>query len=223
MARPLRRILVLLALGVLAFPAAAIAEGKVSLYLLRMDPSDVDARRFSRTSWGGGLAAVLPAPALHNLLAATAGIEIANMMSHRTTVYDSVLRENLEQSTDQSYGRFFVGGRVGPHGPGFLRPHAGLNLAVVWYGISTDIKIPDPEDDTHEITKNLRSDYRGAFGYDVNAGLDVNFGNRVPLEIGVRHVQSFNVPQALGEGSVSVSPAYFEAYFAVGLGLSVMR
>ena len=227
MIRASRRTLVALAIGTALLPASALvpvpahAAGKVTLYLTRMDPSDVDARRFSRTSWGGGIAGVLPVPALHNLLAVTSGVEMANMLSHSTSVYDPVIREDLKQTTSQTYGRFFVGGRIGPHGSGFVRPHLGANVALVWYGISTSIELPNSDDPSSPNTKTLDSNYKMAFGYDVNAGLDLNIANRLPVEIGLRHLQSLNVPQALGEGAVSVSPSYFQYYLGVGLSLEV--
>ncbi len=207
-----------IACSVALVPGPAHAAGKVSLYLSRMEPTDVDARRFSRTSWGGGIDAVLPWYAAYNLVALTSGLEISNMMSQSTHVYDPFLRETLEQRTNQSYGRFFVGGRAGPHGPGFIRPHAGANIAVVWYGISTDIEIPNPADPENPNSKTLESHYKAAFGYDVNAGVDLNLANAFPIEVGVRYVQSFNVPQQLGEGAVSVSPRYLQTYLAIGIG-----
>ena len=199
-------------------PRPALADGKVSIYVSRMEPTDVDARRYSRASWGGGIDAVLPWYAADNLVALTGGLEISNMLSQSTNVYDPIIRETLKQTTSQSYGRFFVGGRIGPHGPGFVRPHVGANVALVWYGISTDIDIPDPNDVDHTITKTLDSNYKAAFGYDANAGIDLNFANKVPVEVGVRYVKSFNVPQPLGQGAVSVSPSYLQTYLAVGMG-----
>ena len=34
----------------------------------------------------------------------------------------------------------------------------------------------------------------------------------------MRYVQSYNVPQQLGAGAVSVSPSYIQTYFAIGVG-----
>jgi hypothetical protein len=203
-------------------PGTTHADGKISLYLTRMDPTGVDAQRFSSTSWGGGVDAVLPWYAANGLIALTSGLEIANMMSQTTHVYDPFIDEVLEQRTNQSYGRFFVGGRAGPHGPGFLRPHVGANIAAVWYGISTDIDIPNPADPSTPITKNLYSDYKAAFGYDLNAGLDLNIANAFPVEVGMRYLKSYNVPQQLGAGTVSISPAYIQFYFAIGVGFDYM-
>jgi hypothetical protein len=225
MVRTFRILAAALVIACLALPVPrlASADGKISLYVSHMVPADVDARRFSRASWGGGIDAVLPWYAAHDLLALTGGLEISNMLSQSTDVWDPVLREVLEQTTSQSYGRFFVGGRVGPHGPGFLRPHVGANLAIVWYGISTDIKFPNPDDPDNPHSKTLESEYQAAFGYDLNAGVDLNVANTVPVEVGTRYVRTFNVPQQLGQGAVSVSPSYIQIYVAVGLGFDFLN
>ena len=56
------------------------------------------------------------------------------------------------------------------------------------------------------------------FGYDLNAGPDLNLANSFPVEIGFRYLQSFQVPQQLGQGAVSISPSYYQGYLAVGMG-----
>ena len=61
-----------------------------------------------------------------------------------------------------------------------------------------------------------RDEHHAAFGYDVNAGLDINPWNKVSIELGARFLRSFNVPQQLGAGSVEISPSYIEAYRGVG-------
>ena len=220
MVRALRAIAAVLssACCLASLPLPAAADGKVSIYLSRMEPADVDASRFSTASWGGGIAAVVPLTVVQNLIALTGGLEITNMLSESTDVYDPIIRESLLQSTNQSYGRLFLGGRVGPHGYGFLRPHAGANVAVVWYDITTDIQIPNPADPNNPVTKTLDSTTKGAFGYDLNAGLDLNIANSFPVEFGVRYLQTFQVPQQLGQGAVSISPSYVQGYFAVGVG-----
>ena len=68
------------------------------------------------------------------------------------------------------------------------------------------------------MVKTLDSRTKGAFGYDLNAGLDLNIANVVPVEVGIRLLQSFQVPQQLGQGAVSISPSYYQGYVAVGIG-----
>ena len=199
-------------------PRPAAADGKVSLYLSRMEPADVDASRFSTASWGGGIDAVVPLNAVHKLIALTGGLEVTNMLSESTDVYDPIIQEVIVQSTQQSYCRLFLGGRLGPHGDGFLRPHVGANVAVVWYRKSTDIEIPNEADPDNPVNKTLDSHTKGVFGYDFNAGVDLNMGNFLPIEFGLRYLQSLEVPQQLGQGAVSISPSYYQAYLAVGVG-----
>src|SRR5262249_49916177 len=93
------------------------------------------------------------------------------------------------------------------------------NLAFVWYGISTTVEIPNDQDPSNPTTRTIESRNKAAFGYDLNASVDLNFANKFPVEIGVRHVQSFNVPQPLGEGSVQVSPSYLQ--FSLGVGANL--
>ena len=212
----------LFACALASLPLPAAADGKVSLYGSRMEPADVDASRFSRDSWGGGISAVLPWPGAHNLIALTAGLEITNMMSESTDVYDPIIRAVLVQSTNQSYSRFFLGGRLGPHGPGFIRPHVGANVAVVWYDIGTTIEIPNPADPNTPVVRTLDSQTKGTFGYDLNAGIDLNLANKFPVEFGIRWLQGFEVPQQLGEGSVRISPSYYQVYFGVGMGFDLI-
>ncbi len=203
-----------------ASPAAAVG-GRLSLNLIRMEPSGHDARQFSDPGWGGGLQVVLPMPQLSNMLAGVFGLEYVNLLSETTTTYEGPLR--IEQQTDQYFARFFLGPEFGPHGNGALRPHVGANIALVLYGISTDVVIPDDYNREQEIRQSLRGEHHAAFGYDVNGGLDINPWNKVSIDMGARFVKSFNVPQQLGAGSVEISPGYLQAYLGVGVSLGWLQ
>ena len=221
--RLLRRMALALACAAALMPLPALAGGKLSLYATRIEPNGADAKKFSSPSWGGGLAAVVPLSGTQNLLAFTGGLEGIHMLGQTTEFIDDLTGLRVEQQTSQDYGRLFLGGRFGAHGAGFIRPHIGANLALVIYGIGTDVVIPDDSDRENEIRQNLKSETRTVFGYDFNAGVDFNIANAVPVEIGARYLKSFDVPQQLGAGSVKVSPEYFQIYFGVGLGFDFMR
>ena len=210
--------LAVLTLLSLSVPAHAI-EGKLALHLLRMVPSDHDARQFSDPGWGGGLQLTVPSPAFSNLMAGVVGAEFIDLLGETTTFYDVVTGLRVEQQTDQYYGRIYTGAEFGPHGRGTLRPHAGVNIALVLYGISTDVVIPDDYNREQEIRQKLRDEHRAAFGYDLNAGLDINPWNKVTPDVGARFLKSFNVPQQLGEGSVTIHPGYVQAYLGVAVSL----
>ena len=213
-----RPTLFLVAMLAFAAPASAI-DGKLCLNLIRMEPSGQDAKQFSDPGWGGGLHLVLPMPQLSNMLAGVVGIEYVNLLGETTTTYDSQTLLRVEQQTDQYYGRFYLGPEFGPHGNGTFRPHVGADIALVLYGISTDIVVPDDYNREQEIRQSLRDEHRAAFGYDVNVGLDINPWNRVSIDVGARFLKSFNVPQQLGAGSVAISPGYLQGYLGVGVSL----
>jgi hypothetical protein len=206
---------VILAAG---FPLTANASGKVQLYGLRMTPTGRDASRFSRPCWGGGLAAIAPLPHVHNLLAGVVGLEGTNMLTQTTAFQDTQTGLRVEQQTSQDYFRLYLGGQVGPHGSGLIRPHVGSNVALVLYNIHTDVVVPDDANRENEIRQNLRSRTETAFGWDITLGTDLNFTNHWALEGGVRFLKTFGVPQQLGAGSTRIEPAYFQIYLGVGMG-----
>ena len=210
--------LLILALFSLPAPAGAF-EGKLGLDLIRMDPSGQDAKRYSDGGWGGGLHLVAPMPQLSNLIAGVVGIEYVNLLSETTRFQEAVTGLRIEQQTDQYFSRIYLGPEFGPHGNGTIRPHAGVDIALVFYGISTDVVVPNDYNREQEIRQNLRDENRAAFGYDVNLGVDINPWNKVSVDVGARFLKSFNVPQQLGAGSEPINPGYVQAYLGVAVSL----
>lgn len=213
-----RRVLFILALALLPTSASAMG-GKASLHLIRMVPSSEDAKRFSNPGWGGGVQVTLPMPGVAGMLAGVIGLEGVNLLSETTTDYVPGTPLRYEQQTNQYFGRFYVGPEFGPHGNGTFRPHAGANLALVFYGISTDVVVPDDANVENEIRQSLRDENRAALGYDVTLGVDINPWNKVSIDVGARFVKSFNVPQQLGAGSEPIHPGYVQGYLGVGFSL----
>jgi hypothetical protein len=210
---------------ILLFTVASVsfAGGKVGLYGIRMVPYGDDAEDYSQTSWGMGLHVVAPVPQLWNFLAGVGGIEYVNMLSDSTDFPDRITGLMVEQRTKQHYLRFFIGSQVGGHGNGFIRPHAGVNLALIYYGISTHVAVPDDFDREKEIRQSLRDEGHMVFGYDITLGVDLNFSNTIALDGGVRYLKSFSLPQQLGDDSVTIHPQYFQIYIGVGASFNVFR
>jgi len=201
-----------------ALPGTARAQVNLSFHGIHMDPSGQDAKDFSRAAYGGGLHASFPVPQLGNLLAGGVGIELVNMLSETHEFRDAQTGLRVEQQTNQEYFRLYLGPEIGPHGDGFFRPHVGVHAALVNCGISTDVVVPDDNNRENEIRQNLRSENRTAFGYDLSAGADLNFGKWF-VEGGTRFAKSFNVPQQLGGGAVSIHPSYLQIYVGLGVNL----
>ncbi len=212
-----------LVLPLLGFADAAWAGPKVEVYGLRMVPTDVDSRQYSRPGWGGGVQGVLPMPGTATLLAGVVGVEVVNLLMTTTEFRDALTGLRVEQQTSQNYGRLFVGTQFGSHGRGVLRPYGGVNLALVWYGIGTDVVVPDDYDRQNEIRQSLRSRDEVAFGWDANAGVDFNFSDRWGVDVGARWLHSYGVPQQLGAGAVTIQPGYAQIKVGVVFGSRLLN
>ena len=210
-------VMVLAAL-VAALPTPASADFKITGYGIHMDPSSQDARDFSHPSYGGGVHAVFPSPFLAGLFGASVGLEGVSFKNETHEFRDPTTGLRVEQQTSQDMFRVYVGPEFGPHGFGFLRPHAAVHLSGAYYSISTDVVVPDDYNRQQEIRQVLREKHEGSLGYDFTAGTDLNFG-RFVVEGGAKLVKSFNVPQQLGADAVKIHPAYIQIY--IGLGINV--
>ena len=197
----------------------AIAGGKAGVYGIYMVPRGEDAENYSRPGWGFGLHIVVPVPQLANILAGTAGLEFINLLDKTVQFRDRTTGLLIDQNTNQNYFRLYLGAQVGGHGNGFFRPHAGMNIAMVVYGISTDLIVTDSYTG-EEIVQNVGKESHVVAGYDITLGIDLNFSNKFAIDGGVRYLKSFSVPQQLGENSEKIHPQYFQIYLGVGLGFN---
>ncbi len=220
--RSVRISLFLLGLS-LALTSHSIAGGKLGIYGLHLSPLDADAKEFSSPGWGFGMHAVLPVVELAGLVAGTAGVEFTNLMSASTSMYDPVTALRVDQETSQDIFRFYIGGQIGGHGNGFLRPHAGVNIALEYYSFNIDVVVPDDYNRERDIRQNLANEGQVVFGYDLTFGLDLNFDNGIALDGGIRYIKSFSVPQQLGPGSVKIYPNYFQIYFGIGASFDLLN
>jgi hypothetical protein len=200
----------------------ATAGGKAGIYGIYMVPDGEDAKNFSRPGFGFGLHVVIPVPQLANILAGTAGFEVINLLDKTATLRDRTTWLLVDQNTSQNYYRLFVGAQVGGHGNAFFRPHAGINIALVYYNISTDLIVADSYTG-EEIVQNVSNEGFVVAGYDITLGIDLNFSNTVALDGGVRYVKSFSVPQQLGEGSEKIHPQYFQIYLGIGASFDMIK
>jgi len=198
------------------------AGGKVGIYGIYMVPKGVDAENFSRPGFGFGLRAVIPVPQLANILAGTIGFEVINLLNKTVRFRDRTIGLLVDQETSQDYYRLFIGAQVGGHGNGFLRPHAGINIALVYYNISTELVVGD-DWTGEEIVQSVSDEGSVVAGYDITLGIDLNFSNKLAVDGGVRYLQSFSVPQQLGEGSEKIHPQYFQIYLGIGASFDMIK
>ncbi len=204
------------------FPAQSLASltdtfsARGGAYGIWLEPRGKDAELYSKGSLGFGLNFIAAPRKFGKFFAANAGFEYVEMKRQDIRIKDKDTGFTWEQQTRQIYRRFYLGGFVGHQGHGFLRPHAGANIALLYYSIYTDAVVEDLfEEDQKE---NVSHEGRFGFGYDVTLGLEFNFKNSVFTDLGVRYLQSLSIPQQLGADSEFVHPQYLQFYFGVMIG-----
>jgi len=201
----------------IAAPARA-AIPRFNLYGSVMVPSDDQARQYSENSLGAGLNVSWPLNGTEGMLSGLFGFEWTNLNYQTVEFRDPYTGLRVEQVTDQSYMRLFLGGELGPHGNGFLQPYANASVALVHYYSNTNVVIPNDADPDNPLVQDLTEQYEFAFGWSGGAGLNLNFG-RWGIDGGVTFLKQYGVPQQLGTGSVTVHPAYLQ--FRVGVSLPI--
>jgi len=207
---------VLLCLLALCVAPARAALPRYTIYGSVLSPQDRAARDYARDGYGLGVDLSWPVHGTEGLLSAIVGIEGNNLMSQQVNLVDRLTGLRVEQHTDQSYGRLFVGGELGPHGNGTIQPYGNLALALIMYGISTTVVVPDDFDRERDINQVLHSRTEFAFGWSAGTGVNLNFG-RWGLDGGVRFLKQYGVPQQLGAGAVTVQPSYLQWRFGVSI------
>lgn len=212
-------ILPALVLLLIAAPAFA-ATPRFGLYGSVMVPSDDQARQYSENSLGAGLNVSWPLNGTEGLVSGLFGFEWTNLNYQVVEFKDPYTGLRVEQHTDQSYMRLFLGGELGPHGDGFLQPYANLSIALVHYYINTNVVIPNDADPSNPLVQDVTEQFEFAFGWSGGAGLNLNFG-RWGIDGGVTFLKQYGVPQQLGTGSVSVHPAYIQTRLGISLPIRV--
>lgn len=208
-------------LALVSLPAISLAATpRVTLYGTRLDPADRSARDFAKPGWGGGIDLSWPLSGTQGLLSAIGGVEAVSLFSRVKTFQDQLTGLRVEQHTDQFYGRLFLGGELGPHGNGVVQPYANAALALVFYGISTNVVIPDNINRQNSINQTLSEQNEAAFGWSAGTGVNFNFG-RWGLDGGVRFLKQYGVPQQLGDGAVTIQPSYVQ--YRIGVSIALPR
>ncbi len=210
----------LVALGLvvgLVTPAQA-AWPRWSIYVNQLTPADRVARAYARPGYGLGVdvSLPLPVPGTAGMVSAIAGLEYTNLLNQQVDFRDALTGLRVEQHTDQSYGRLFLGGELGPHGNGTIQPYGNAALSLIVYDITTTVVVPDDFDREKDINQVLGSRTEVAFGWSAGTGVNLNFGTW-GIDGGVRFLKQYGVPQQLGDGAVTIQPAYLQWRLGVSL------
>ena len=203
--------------------AAAGVNARLAVYLMRLEPHRDDAESFSKAAFGGAMQGVIAAPRPYHYVAGVLGGEAAWLKSQRIELDDKLTGLDTEQQTVHDYARLFLGPRFGPQGRGFFRPYVGFNIGLAFYSISTDVFVYEDPDHEEYITNNISSESNAVWGYDINAGLELNFRRKVFLDFGGRYIQNFEVEQQIGETGQMIKPKYIEFFVGIGIDFSMFN
>jgi opacity protein-like surface antigen len=219
-------ILLIAALTFTAFAGAAKAQivGKADLYGIYMMPYGRDAKDYNRPGFGIGGNVTLPIPSTSDALAGVIGLEYINLLSENldSEEYIGGVVFPYSQETTQGYARFYLGPQFGAHNTKALfQPHAGADIGLAVYWISTDIVVNDNMG--NEVRKNKSSNTHAVFGFDLNMGVDVQPWDNFSIDAGIKYLKSFSVPQQLGEGSLTMYPQYFQVTLGVGISFDAIK
>jgi len=210
------RILVLLCAALFTAGVASAVPKKAEIYVLGRFPSGPEAKDHSGEGAGLGGCIVFPSHRVAKLFAAVGGVDWVELESKTRGLDWTDYNAETRQITTQHYARIYVGGEIGGHGHGFLRPHAGVNFAVIGYWIYTRVQEWDYQTADWETFRPKRLRFRPSLGYDLSCGMEFNFRDKWMIDLGLRTLRSLFVPLQLGDDAVTIYPQYGEIYLGVG-------
>ncbi len=212
----LSAVIILVIVPSLATTAAADITSKLTLDY--MEPGNSDARDFSKGNFGISGELEFHFVGIPDPISWAVGLDMIDMLSERTTYYEgSGLK--VVQETNQEYNRLWFGPRLKSHSSAFFRPYIGIHGALIYNVIETNLVVPDDNDPNNETRQKLASDSELFFGYDVSAGLEMKVSKEWSLDLGMKRLETFGVPQQLSFGDVTVHPSYNLYYVGVRFGI----
>jgi len=194
--------------------SVATAGGRIGAYFIYMSPYGSSATDYSNPGLGVGIRAVVPIAPIDPICAFVIGGEVVDLASKTIDIHQN--GDTYQQTTTQSYSRFLIGVQIGGYDDNLLRPYAGLHLAVIHYRVDDELIYPD---DTRD---HLGGSGKTIFGCDMTFGLNVNFHNLWDIDVGVRYLKSFSLPQQFGTSLTTVHPEYFQFYLGAGISLDLL-
>jgi hypothetical protein len=216
-AKSIRLLCVLLLLAATSSHAQIMGRGR----LIYRGPTGPEATDYSGDGGGLGLELVVPTVKLAHVAAFDLGADWVSFGDEVVDLDWSDYHELARQHTTQSYLRLYVGGELGGHSHGFLRPHVGADFALVGYWYSRKVEVWDDQEQDYVTEEWKHFAFRPALGVDASAGLEFNFNDHWMLDFGFRYLRSLFLPMQLGPDAVTIYPQYTDIY--VGIGLPIMK
>ncbi len=178
----------------------AKADSRGTFYALHMKPQE----DVSSDDTGLGVGATVAIPfANQETFKLAAGFDFGNLESS----FSGGTLPGTVASTTQDYVRLFGGIEIGRRLDARIRPHLGLNAALLLQNRTT--KLLDGFGESYD----TRTDSSTRLAYDISAGLDIGITSKTGLDAGVRFMNGFKV--TLPDGLQTVQQDYLQFYVGV--------
>ena len=189
----------------------AIAESRGTFYALLLDPSGSEARELNDPGWGFGAEVAIPLISTHEIVALQAGFDMGNLDSGRSEATDLGGGLITVFTTSQDYYRIFGGAEIGGKPEARIRPHVGLQLALVRQDVSTIFF-----DAASGLSGIVGSESSTRLGYGLAGGLGIRLTAKTGIDGGVRYLKGLGIEIPTEDGSTTtVRPDYLQFYVGV--------
>ncbi len=206
---------------IIAMPGGTIlAQAKYSLNVARLFPQYPQNNYSDKPTWGGGMAVIVPLSQTGISPAVDIGMEYFNCYSVNETVSDPYYG-SADIPTSQGVYRIYTGGRLSINGAGNFHIFMGGNFALAITRIHTAYVIPmtitGEGPPIPAEMENLYSKTKSSFGYDLNAGCELQLAETFIFEAGMRYIRLFQAPIQLDDiRAVPIAAHYSQIYLSVG-------
>jgi hypothetical protein len=198
-------------LWLLAIGAPVMAGSRGTFYALMLDPSGSEARALNDPGWGFGAEVAIPLISTREIVALGAGFDMGNLDSGQSEATDLGGGLVTVFTTSQDYYRIFGGAEVGGRPGARVRPHAGLQLALVRQEISTTFFDPGSG-----LSGVVGSESSTRLGYGLSGGVSVRINDKTGIDGGLRYLKGFGVDVPVEDGSTrTIRPDYVQLYLGV--------
>jgi hypothetical protein len=188
-----------------------IAESRGTFYALLLDPHGSEARDLNDPGWGFGAAVAIPLISTGEIVALEAGFDMGNLDSGRSEATDVGGGLITVFTTSQDYYRIFGGAEVGGRSEARIRPHLGLQLALVRQEVSTIFF-----DTASGLTGIVGSESSTRLGYGLAGGVGLRINAKTSIDGGARFLKGFGIEVPTEAGSTTtVRPDYLQFYVGV--------
>jgi len=189
----------------------AFAESRGTFYALMLDPNGSEARELNDPGWGFGAEVAIPLISTREIVALEAGFDMGNLDSGTSEATDPGGGLLTVFTTSQDYYRIFGGAEVGGRSEARVRPHAGLQLALVRQEISTIFFDPGSG-----LSGVVGSESSTRLGYGLSGGVGIRITEKTSIDGGMRYLKGFGIEIPTQDGSTTtVRPDYLQLYLGI--------